>query len=264
MKKKQLVSIITVSYNSEATIIDTIEGVLNQSYSNIEYIIVDGNSTDTTLSIIQSYESAFEKKGFIYKWISEPDKGIYDAYNKGVKLAQGDIIGIINSDDWYTPNAVEEVEKVFNNSQFVIVSGEKRKVTFNKEHYGLYYNKKEVGKYIHKVMPLNFPATFIHKSVYDKIGYYDTRYKLSADYDLIFRAYKANVSFLFTDIVIVNMRNSGATGQLSSLWVTTEEDQHIRKKNKVKWTNWYYIKRIIFNCLVITRDYLRSIFIKYD
>lgn len=108
-------------------------------------------------------------------------------------------------------------------------------------------------------MPLNFPATFIHKSVYDKIGLYDTYYKLSADYDLIFRAYNANVTFLFVDKVIVNMRNSGATGQLSSLWVTAKEDQHIRKKNYVKHTNWYYFKRAVFNCLVIGRDIFNNI-----
>ena len=258
MHKQQLVSIITVSFNSEATIKDTIEGVLNQTYTNIEYLIIDGKSTDTTLDIIKSYEDKFVEKNITYKWISEKDKGIYDAYNKGVSLASGNIIGIINSDDWYSKNAVTEVVKTFSNQEFSIVSGEKRKVTFDKKTYGLYYNKRNVAKYIHKVMPLNFPATFIHKSVYDKIGLYDTQYKLSADYDLIFRAYKANASFLFTDEVIVNMRNSGATGQLSSLWITTNEDQHIRKKNNVKWTNWYYLKRVIFNCLVICRDTFKS------
>ena len=258
MNIKNLVSIITVCYNSEATIKDTIEGVLNQTYNNIEYLIIDGESNDTTLEIVKSYKEKFQKRGIEYKCISEKDNGIYDAYNKGVNLASGEIIGIINSDDWYSNNAVEEVVKTFSDTKFTIVSGEKRKVTFDKETYGLYYNKKEVGKYIHKTMPINFPATFIHKTVYDKIGLYDTFYKLSADYDLIFRAYKAKVNFKFTDKVIVNMRNSGATGQVSNLWITTNEDQHIRKKNKVKLANLYFLKRIGFNFLVIIRDYLRK------
>ncbi|CAL2105744.1 glycosyltransferase [Tenacibaculum sp. 190524A02b] len=259
MNKKQLVSVITVTYNSESTVIDTIEGVLNQSYPNIEYIIVDGNSSDETLNIIKSYEEKFKNRGYTYKWISERDRGIYDAYNKGVKLASGNIIGIINSDDWYNEEAVTEIEKVFNDKSKVIVAGEKRKVTFDKQHYGIYYNKKNVKKNINKVMPLNFPATFIHKSVYNEIGFFDTKYRLSADYDLVFRAFNAGVDFMFTDEIIVNMRNSGATGQLNSLWITAKEDQHIRKKNKVKLTNWYYFKRIIFNCLVIARDSVRNI-----
>lgn len=258
MNREQLVSIITVAFNSGATIKDTLDGVLKQTYSNIEYIIIDGKSSDNTLDIVKSYQNKFKERGFDYKWISEKDNGIYDAYNKGVKLAKGSIIGIINSDDWYTNNAVEEIVRVFSSKELTIVSGEKRKVTFDKKHYGLYYNKKEIQKHIYKVMPINFPATFIHKSVYTKIGLYDTQYKLSADYDLIFRAFNASISFLFTDKVIVNMRNSGATGQLSSLWVTAKEDQHIRRKNNIKLTNWYYFKRIIFNCLVITRDSFKS------
>ncbi|CAA0259034.1 glycosyltransferase family 2 protein [Tenacibaculum maritimum] len=261
MSKHPLVSIVTVSFNSAVTIKDTIEGVLQQTYPNIEYLIIDGKSTDTTLDIVKSYEDKFAEKKISYKWLSEKDNGIYDAYNKGVSLASGDIIGIINSDDWYNNNAIEEIIRVFSNQKFAIVSGEKRKVTLHKKTYGFYYNKKNIGKYVHKVMPLNFPATFIHKTVYNEIGLYDTQYKLSADYDLIFRAYKANASFLFTDKVIVNMRNSGATGQLSSLWLTAKEDQHIRKKNNVKWTNFYYLKRIIFNCLVIGRDTFKSFFI---
>ena len=109
MKKKDnpLVSIITVCFNSERTIEQTIKSVLNQTYKEIEYIIVDGQSTDGTLDIINKYSSQ------IAKIVSEPDEGLYHAMNKGISMATGDIVGIINSDDWYEPYTVEEVVKCF-------------------------------------------------------------------------------------------------------------------------------------------------------
>ena len=254
-----LVSIITVSYNSSKTIEDTINSILTQTYTNIEYIIVDGNSTDETKNILNSFEEKFKLKGINYIWVSEPDKGIYDAMNKGISMANGDIIGILNSDDWYTNNAVLEVVKTFDSKTFAIVSGEKRKVKFNKEPYGTYYNKKDIKNHIHKVMPINHPATFVHKTVYEKIGLFDIYYKLSADYDLIYRAFNAGVNFIFTNAIIVNMRNSGATGQLKNLSVTAKEDFHIRKKNKVKFAQFYYLKRLGFNILIIVRDSIRKL-----
>jgi len=253
-----LVSIITVSYNSSKTIEDTIKSILNQTYTNIEYIIVDGNSTDNTIDILKSSAKLFEIRNIDYRWISEPDKGIYDAMNKGIFMAKGDIIGIINSDDWYSDDAVIEAVKTLKNETFAIVSGERRKVKFNKKPYGVYYNKKEIKSYIHKVMPINHAATFVHNTVYEKVGVFDTRYKLSADYDFIYRAFNASVNFMFIDKIIVNMRNSGATGQLKNLSVTAKEDLHIRKKNKVKFAQFYYIKRLGFNILIIIRDTLRN------
>ncbi|MBQ7482227.1 MAG: glycosyltransferase, partial [Lachnospiraceae bacterium] len=103
------VSIITVTYNSGATLKRTIESVLAQTAAPREYIIVDGCSTDDTLSIAESFRETFDEKGISYSVISEPDNGIYDAMNKGIRLAMGDIIGMINSDDWYEPCAVETV-----------------------------------------------------------------------------------------------------------------------------------------------------------
>ena len=97
------ITLITVSYNSELTISETIESVLNQTYFNIEYIIVDGNSSDNTLRIVKKCEKLFLGR---LKWISEPDKGLYDAMNKGIKAATGDIIGILNSDDFFSSSHV--------------------------------------------------------------------------------------------------------------------------------------------------------------
>ncbi len=109
----ETVSIITVAYNSEKTIAGTIESVLTQTCPNIEYLIIDGASKDKTVELAESYRQKLEAKGIRFRVISEPDRGIYDAMNKGIRLAEGDIIGIINSDDWYEPEAAETAVKVF-------------------------------------------------------------------------------------------------------------------------------------------------------
>jgi glycosyltransferase involved in cell wall biosynthesis len=258
MNVNPFISIITVSYNSAQTIKDTIESVLNQSYSNIEYILIDGNSQDKTVDIIKLYKQKFKDKKIGYKWISEPDKGIYHAMNKGIKMSKGDIIGILNSDDWYSKDAISEIVSINKNNTRSVISGKKNKVNFQKEILDTVQNKKNVKKYIYKTMPLNHPATFVHKTIYEHIGHFDTQYKLSADYDFIFRAYKAGAKFLFTDKVIVNMRNTGSTYQLENIFITAKEDYEIRKKNKIKLAYFYYLKRLGFNYLLLLRNLLRS------
>lgn len=112
----KLVSVITPSFNSEKTIHTTIESILKQTYPKIEYIIIDGNSTDKTVETAESYRKALEKRGIRCRIISEPDSGIYDAMNKGIRLATGEMIGILNSDDWYEPTMIEEAVKKFDDS----------------------------------------------------------------------------------------------------------------------------------------------------
>src|SRR5690606_35095214 len=106
---KPLVSIITVSYNSEQTIENTTHHILHQTYRNIEYIVVDGASKDGTMNIVQSYKPLFNEQEIHYKYISEKDSGIYEAMNKGIEMCNGELIGIINSDDWYELDAVENI-----------------------------------------------------------------------------------------------------------------------------------------------------------
>ena len=260
MKEQSLVSIITVCYNSEKTIKDTIESVLKQTYTNIEYIIIDGNSNDHTLNIVKSFEEKFKEKGMLFKWISEPDKGIYDAMNKGLKLASGELIGILNSDDWYAAHTASEIVKISSVEDFCVVSGMKTKVDGDKTPRKTFQNKKNIKKSIHKTMPLNHPATFVHKNVYKIIGNFNTDYKLSADYDLIYRAYNAEAKFIFTDKVLVYMRNTGATHQIKNLFVTAKEDLKIRRSYNVRLAYFYYFKRIIFNLLVIIRNLMRTFF----
>jgi glycosyltransferase involved in cell wall biosynthesis len=183
-----LVSIITVVYNGEKHIEQTINSVLNQTYSNIEYIIVDGDSKDNTLNIIKKYEDK------IAHFISEKDSGIYNAMNKGLALAKGEIIGILNADDYYFENTLQQVVDIFSISQSDIVYGNmvKLRTIQNKDYL------KEVAPNIslmERTMPIFHPATFVKKSVYEKIGNFNEKYKLSADYDFIYRAYKNNIKF---------------------------------------------------------------------
>ena len=112
------ISIITIAYNSEKTISRTIESVYNQTYQPYEYIIVDGLSKDSTVEVAKQYEQKFKEKGIIYRIISERDKGLYDAMNKGITMAEGELIGMINSDDWYEPDALKEVNEVYEKEHF--------------------------------------------------------------------------------------------------------------------------------------------------
>ena len=247
-----LLSIITVSYNSEVTIEDTITSVLNQTYQNIEYIIIDGKSTDDTVSIIKYYEIPLRKKGITYRWISEPDEGIYDAMNKGIKMAKGQIIGILNSDDWYEHDTVETIFSMFKDSVHQIYTGAMNRVDAKQKVYKTMFNKKISN--VKNFMPINHPATFVSKSVYDKIGLFDTAYRLSADYDFIFRAFNEGISFKFTEKVLVNMRNTGATGQLNNIWRSAKEDYLIQKSNAVKVAEFNYLVKCGINSLILLRN----------
>lgn len=143
---------------------------MNQTYTNLEYILIDGNSTDNTVTIIKSFEKKFQNKGITYKWLSENDNGAYDAMNKGILMSSGKIIGIINSDDWYSLSAVKEIVKTNQDRSNTIISGKRNKVNFDKKILDTIHNSKNIKKFIQKRMPVCHPATFVHKSVYDKIG----------------------------------------------------------------------------------------------
>ena len=249
-----LVTVITVCYNSSKTIRDTLNSILKQTYLNIEYIVIDGQSQDKTTEILKEFEPLFNKKKIDFWWISEADEGIYHAMNKGLQKAKGNLIGILNSDDFYEPNAIKKIVDKNKNQTFTIISGKKNKVNIEKKVLKTFNNKKNIKKYIGKTMPINHPATFVHKTVYENVGFFDTQYKLSADYDFIYRAYLNNVKFLFVDEVLVNMRNTGATHQTKNMFITLKEDYHIRKKNNVFLSEFYFLKRLVFNFLVILRN----------
>lgn len=201
-----LVSLITVCFNSEKTIRHTIESVLSQTYPNVEYIIVDGLSKDNTLQIVHEYDEKFKEKGYIYRVISEKDNGIYDAMNKGIRLATGELIGIINSDDWYEPIAVETAVN-----------------TYKEEPYDMFYADINLIKADGTVMVKrskydklptsrhwNHPTTFVAKTVYDELGVFRCE-GIHDDFDFILRVRNAGKKIVIKNIVLANFRTGGAS-----------------------------------------------------
>jgi len=203
------ISIITPSYNSAETIGHTIQSVISQRGIDLEYIIVDGASTDGTLAIVDEY------KGRIAKIISEPDRGIYDAMNKGVKSATGDIIGIINSDDFYYNDSVlQKVAHCLEDNEacygdMIYTDKDDTKKIVRKWIAGEYAEKKINNGWIPP-----HPAFFCRKEVYDKYGLYRTDMKLAADYEFILRCLKVNkMKIGYMNEPLVFMRNEGASSK---------------------------------------------------
>lgn len=210
MNTEPKVSIITVCLNSEKTIRDTIESVIRQTYRNIEYIIVDGGSTDSTLSIINEYRE------YITEIISEKDKGIYDAFNKGINLSTGEIIGIINSDDWYVDDAVEvSVNAMIENSAEFCCANITIVDTDNNMHIScsnIYAEQWFGNKIMH-------PTVFASKELYNCIGLFDNSYKIASDYKWILEVFLNNRRVTYIDKAIVYFRKGG---------ISTDPDCRVR------------------------------------
>lgn len=211
------VSIITVCKNSEETIRKTIESVLHQTYKNIEYIIIDGESTDRTTEIIKEYQNIFEGRLW---YISEKDQGIYDAMNKGILHATGDIIGIINSDDWYEPDAVERIVAAY--ERHTNANAICAQANIVSENLIIDKTKNKFEEEIWKGMPLPHPGVFVLRETYSRFGLYDTGYRIAADYDFIFRLYINNARFEILDDALVNFQMGGiSTTELVATAVET-------------------------------------------
>lgn len=173
------VSIITVCFNSSKTIRRTFDSVLRQSYPDIEYLVIDGRSSDGTIEIIREYEPLFQGR---MKWISESDEGIYDAMNKGIRMASGTLIGIINSDDYYEDDAVEIMVNAMTEDKYQILYGEVRTWRDGQE--------ESVGLLTHTFLRdrmICHPACFVSRSVYRDFGGFDVQYPSVADYDFMLR-----------------------------------------------------------------------------
>jgi len=198
-----LISVITVVYNGEAHLEQTIQSVLCQSWSNLEYVIVDGGSTDGTLDIIRKYEDRIDH------WISEPDNGIYDAMNKGLDLVSGDLIAFLNSGDWYNPSVLEKVagEYLRKNDGDQVIAG---KWTLLFEDLDLEIHVSPSLKFSLGI-PISHPAMFVPRNVYEKFGKFDLQYRYGADFDMLVRFYLRGVRFHFIDTIILNYRTQGVS-----------------------------------------------------
>lgn len=203
------VSIITVCYNSAATIRKTIESVLCQTYHNIEYIIVDGASKDETLSIIEEYRGAFGQR---FRLVSEPDRGIYDAMNKGIRMAEGTLIGILNSDDFYEPAAVAHMVNAMTDEKYQILYGFVRSLRDGQE----YSIERHSYKFLKEQM-FEHPACFVTKAVYDDFGYFDLQYISVADYDFMLRMSQIDeVKMYLVDHLITNFAQGGMSSSVAA------------------------------------------------
>ena len=216
------VSVITVCFNAAQTIKDTINSVLLQTYKNIEYIIIDGASKDATVSIVQSYGNK------ITKFVSEKDKGIYDAMNKGINLATGDIVAILNSDDFYASNTIlTDIVKVFVDNKVDAVYGDLD-----------YVDQKDINKIVRRWRSSDFnpqafkrgwapphPAFFVRREVYAKYGLFYDDFKIAADYEFMLRIlYRYQLSAKHISKVLVMMRAGGVTNSNLSLTLLTQKE----------------------------------------
>ena len=226
------ISIITVCYNSAKTIEKTFKSLESQTYKNIEYIVVDGGSKDNTLEIVQKY------KELIFLFVSEPDKGLYDAMNKGIKMATGDVIGLINSDDLFCDSkAVEKVVDVF-----------KKNKNLDSVYADLFYvSQNDTDKIVRRwttgnQKPFKYgwhpahPTFYIKKNVYEKFGLFDLSFKLAADFEIMLRFLdKHKISTTYLEEPLVKMRLGGETNKsLKNIYNQNVECLRAFKKNDLK------------------------------
>lgn len=205
------ISIITVCYNSERTIARTIESVLAQDKVRLEYLIIDGASKDKTVEIAESYKDRFIQKGISYVVKSEPDKGIYDAMNKGISFATGDIIGILNSDDFYAnPNVLSSVESVFFATSCESVYGNLLYIKNGRPYR--YWKSGKPRSFRFGWMPPH-PAFFVKKEMYKKYGVFRLDCGTAADYELMLRFLERNhVSTIWINKIFTYMEAGGVSG----------------------------------------------------
>lgn len=247
-----LFSIVTVCFNSANTIERTLKSVLAQGYKDYEYIIVDGGSKDRTIDILKEYEPLFE--GRMY-WKSEPDKGIYDAFNKGCKLAKGDFIWLVNSDDWIEPGALLRLRDIAieNNGQNCILAARMYYHFSNGliKESPIVTKERIDGGAKNYYMGITHPASIYSKKVYEEIGLYDDRYYISGDIDHFIRCCRSGkICFISVDEFIINMSDGGVSDIFNLKKVN--HDWSIRYKkfcpNKIEYirkmlrSNYEYIK----------------------
>ncbi len=270
------ISIITATFNSAATVRDTFNSVLSQSFQDYEYIVIDGNSKDETINIIKEYSPKF---GSRMRWISEPDKGIYDAMNKGINMATGDVIGILNSDDFYTShNVLETVANEFLHDGIDAVYGDVHYVdNENLKKCVRYYSSKSFRRWKMRFgyMPAH-PSFYCKKTIYDKYGKFDTTFKIASDFECLLRfIFVGEIKTKYLEEDFVTMRTGGASSSgIISHKQILKDHLTAYKKNKVfsnvffesfrylsKLVNLYYQKiiRLIIERLVkITSSLIKS------
>lgn len=227
------ISIITTSYNSAHTLRDTMESVLRQTYTDYEYIVVDGASKDGTVDIIREYEPRFEGR---MRWVSEPDRGIYDAMNKGVAMATGDVVGLLNSDDFYASDDIlatiasefsksGNLDAIYGDVHYVDETDTTKVVR--------YYSSR---KFTRKRMLMGYmpahPSFYVRRECYEKYGSFDTSYRVAADFENLLRLIyvnKIHTRYVAKDFVAMRMGGASSSGFSSYLRIAADHFSAFKK-----------------------------------
>lgn len=238
------VSVITVCYNRKATIEQSIKSVLYQDYPNIEYIVVDGNSSDGTKDIIESYSNQ------ISQYVSEPDSGMYDAINKGLGMATGDIIGLMHSDDiFYDTAVISKIVEVFKNNPdtdaiygngIYVTNDDQQKIVRNRIGGEYDYKRLKSGW-----LPLH-PTVYIRKSIIDQYGKYNLNFKIASDTEFLLRyLFKHKISMTYLNTYIVKMRMGGLSTNYKRAFEVLKEDYNIYKFHQISGIRVVFQKKIL-------------------
>lgn len=258
------ISIITATYNSAETVRNTFDSVLNQTYKDIEYIVVDGLSKDNTVEIIKEYAEKFEGK---MRYISEKDRGLYDAMNKGLAMATGDIVGILNSDDFYTSNNILEiVANNFEEGEIDAVYGDIHFVNSNDLTKCVRYYSSAI--FSRRLMRFGFmpahPSFYCKREVYEKYGTFNTKYKIAADFDSLFRfIYIKKIRTRYIKRDFVTMRTGGvSTDGFRSRWLIMKEHSKVIKSYGVYTNMLFFAIRYPFKIYEIVSSRIKNQFSK--
>ncbi|EJL65389.1 glycosyltransferase family 2 protein [Flavobacterium sp. CF136] len=238
------VSVITVCYNRKATIGQSIKSVLDQDYPDVEYIIVDGNSSDGTKDIIKSYSDK------ITKYISESDNGMYDAINKGLGMATGDIVGLMHSDDvFYDTTVISKIVEVFKNNPntdaiygngIYVTNDDEQKIVRNRIGGEYDYKRLKSGW-----LPLH-PTVYIKKTIIDKYGNYNLNFKIASDTEFLLRyLFKYKISIIYLNTYIVKMRMGGLSTNYKRVLEVLKEDYNIYKFHQISGIKVVFQKKIL-------------------
>lgn len=237
-----MISIITATFNSAKTLKDTIQSVLRQTNKDFEYLIIDGGSTDETIDIVKSYESEFSGR---LKWVSEKDQGIYDAMNKGIKMASGDVVGILNSDDYFTSDDIlQTVDNAFKSHEIDAIYGDIHFIRDGAPDKCVrYYSSRMFSPFWLRFgfMPAH-PSFYCKREVFEKAGLYSLDYKIGADYEMMVRLFKRHkIKSLYVNKDFVTMRTGGASNNnVRSRLTLIEEDVKACRVNGI-YTNRFFI-----------------------
>lgn len=227
------ISIVTTTFNSEKTLEETILSVLSQNYKDYEHVIVDGNSTDKTMEIVKKYEKKYNGR---IKYISEPDNGIYDAMNKGIKMASGDVIGLLNSDDIYANDDVlNKIAARFKDTNCDAVHG--NLIYMDEETMSIPQRKWVTKSTNYKTGNITaHPTLYVKKEVYEKIGLYDLKYKIAADYNFMLKILlDKEIKLEYINEYLIYMRLGGTSSDgLKGYKSSLKDSYNVLKDNNVK------------------------------